>query len=187
MHIKMWMWDSAKVSTTGSVEFLKALVAMEPRIKRLGRQLGRSMRKAGERRSARRRASPKAEQIGARIDAKTADNVPVELRVAVRYYAPVHYGVLAENTDDAFNDLDEAGVRLGSSISEAVLACVPSVKFDEPFDRHEEIADAVPRELAPMMDRPGFEILDARVVDISVSGPRRSREIERWESEGGGT
>jgi regulator of protease activity HflC (stomatin/prohibitin superfamily) len=141
-------------------------------------RLGRYFRAAAERFGAKRRVNLRPQQTGGKVDARTADSVSVELEIAVRYCVPVHYAVLPENAGDAFRELNAAGDRTSGSISEAVHACVAKMRFTDLQERSDEIAHAVQRELAPLMDRFGYELLDAFVVGIRLSDPLWSPEVD---------
>jgi hypothetical protein len=138
----------------------------------VARWFARSLRGAQRRFGVRRRANLPLQTMEARIDTSTADLVAVEVAIAVRYHAPLHYAVLPQSAEHAFGELEEARTRFSASMSGTVRTCVPGIPFEELFERREQIADAVEHELSPVMNRVGYELLDAAVAGIRVTDPR---------------
>jgi len=106
------------------------------------------------------RLNLRVQQLDVRIETKTADDVFVQMVVAVQYF------VLPEKVYDAFYKLDDATRQITSFVFDVVRARVPKIKLDDVFERKDEIADSVMNELAQVMDGFGYGILKALVTDI---------------------
>lgn len=106
------------------------------------------------------RVNLRVQQLDVRIETKTADNVFVQMVVAVQYF------VLPEKVYDAFYKLDDATRQITSFVFDVVRARVPTIKLDDLFEKKDEIADSVKTELAQVMDGFGYGILKALVTDI---------------------
>jgi regulator of protease activity HflC (stomatin/prohibitin superfamily) len=147
-------------------------------------------------------------RISEQFATTTADQVRVELTVAVRYRAPFHYAVVPEPARD-FSDARAAEVRFRSSIGAAVRARVASLSFEELHGKRAGVASAVRHELGPVMRGIGYQLLHARITDSfrseatascesdgkGATPAARARagaasgdagELSRWQSEGGG-
>jgi regulator of protease activity HflC (stomatin/prohibitin superfamily) len=106
------------------------------------------------------RINLRVQQLDVRIETKTADNVFVQMVVAVQYY------VLPEKVYDAFYKLDDANRQITSFVFDVVRARVPTIGLDDLFEKKDEIADIVKSELAMVMEGFGYGILKALVTDI---------------------
>jgi len=100
------------------------------------------------------------QQLDVKVETKTSDNVFVHVLVSVQYH------VLADKVYEAYYKLDDPERQITSFVFDVVRASVPTIKLDDVFEKKDEIADAVKRELAEVMDDFGYGIVKALVTDI---------------------
>lgn len=106
------------------------------------------------------RASLKIQQLDVLVETKTKDNVFVKLKVSVQYL------VLKDAIFDAFYKLENPTEQITSYVFDTVRAEVPKMKLDEVFERKDDIAVAIRRELREAMNEYGYDIIKALVTDI---------------------
>ena len=106
------------------------------------------------------RLSLRVQQLDVRVESKTADNVFVNVVVAVQYH------VLREHIYEAFYKLADPHSQITSFVFDVVRAKVPQIKLDDVFEKKDEIADAVKDELAAVMKNFGYGIVKSLVTDI---------------------
>jgi regulator of protease activity HflC (stomatin/prohibitin superfamily) len=106
------------------------------------------------------RVSLKVQQLDVNVETKTRDNVFVKLRVSVQYY------ILPEKIYDAFYRLENSNEQITAYIFDTVRAEVPKMKLDDVFERKDDIALAIRRELEESMNEYGYGIVKALVTDI---------------------
>jgi len=106
------------------------------------------------------RVNLRVKQLDVKVETKTKDNVFVNIIVAVQYY------VLEEKVYEAFYKLDNAEGQITSFIFDVVRAQVPAMNLDDVFEKKDEVAIAVKRELSEMMDDFGYGIIKALVTDV---------------------
>ncbi|MEM6700378.1 MAG: SPFH domain-containing protein [Bacteroidota bacterium] len=106
------------------------------------------------------RLSLKIQQLDVRVETKTKDNVFVRMNVSVQYR------VLADSIYDAFYKLDNPTEQITSYVFDVVRAEVPKLKLDDVFERKDDIAIAIRRELEEAMTDYGYGIVKALVTDI---------------------
>jgi regulator of protease activity HflC (stomatin/prohibitin superfamily) len=106
------------------------------------------------------RVSLKVQQLDVNVETKTRDNVFVKLRVSVQYY------ILPEKIYDAFYRLENSHEQITAYVFETVRAEVPKMKLDDVFERKDDIALAIRRELEESMNEYGYGIVKALVTDI---------------------
>lgn len=106
------------------------------------------------------RLSLRIQQLDVRIETKTKDNVFVFVVVSVQYY------VLPEKVVDAFYKLQNAQEQITAFVFDTVRARVPSMILDDLFEKKDDIASAVKKELDQVMDDFGYAIVKALVTDI---------------------
>ncbi len=106
------------------------------------------------------RVSLKIQQLDVLVETKTKDNVFVKLKVSVQYL------VLKEAIFDAFYKLENPTEQITSYVFDTVRAEVPKMKLDEVFERKDDIAVAIRRELREAMNEYGYDIIKALVTDI---------------------
>jgi regulator of protease activity HflC (stomatin/prohibitin superfamily) len=106
------------------------------------------------------RMSLKILQLDVIVETKTKDDVFVKLKVSVQYK------VLTEKVYDAFYKLDYPQDQITSYVFDVVRAEVPKMKLDDVFEKKDDIANAVKRELNDAMINYGYDIIKALVTDI---------------------
>ena len=106
------------------------------------------------------RMSLKILQLDVIVETKTKDDVFVKLKVSVQYK------VLADKVYDAFYKLDYPQDQITSYVFDVVRSEVPKMKLDDVFEKKDDIANAVKRELNDAMINYGYDIIKALVTDI---------------------
>jgi regulator of protease activity HflC (stomatin/prohibitin superfamily) len=106
------------------------------------------------------RVSLKIQQLDVIVETKTKDNVFVKLKVSVQFR------VLPDAVFDAFYKLENPHEQITAYVFDTVRAEVPKMKLDEVFERKDDIAVAIRRELEEAMNEYGFGIVKALVTDI---------------------
>lgn len=106
------------------------------------------------------RISLKIQQLDVMVETKTKDSVFVKLRVSVQYR------ILPDAVYDAFYKLENSHEQITAYIFDVVRAEVPKMKLDDVFERKDDVADAIMRELAEAMNDYGYAIVKALVTDI---------------------
>lgn len=106
------------------------------------------------------RMSLRVMQLDVLVETKTLDNVFVKLKVSVQYY------ILVDKIYEAFYKLSNAHDQITSYVFDTVRAEVPKMKLDDVFERKDDIAIAIRRELEQAMLDYGYGIVKALVTDI---------------------
>jgi len=106
------------------------------------------------------RLNLKIQQLDVQIETKTKDNVFVNVMVSVQYF------VLPDRVYQAFYSLNNARSQITSFVFDVVRAEVPRITLDNVFERKDDIAVAVKKELTDVMDDFGYGIVKALVTDI---------------------
>lgn len=104
--------------------------------------------------------SLRIQQLDVRVETKTQDNVFVFVVVSVQYY------VLPTKVVDAFYRLQNPQAQITSFVFDTVRARVPTIILDDLFEKKDDIAMAVKKELDQVMDDFGYGIVKALVTDI---------------------
>ena len=106
------------------------------------------------------RVNLKIQQLDVIIQTKTKDNVFVKLKVSVQFM------VVKETVYDAFYKLEFPHDQITSYVFDVVRAEVPKLILDDVFERKDNIAIAVKRELNEAMTTYGYTIINTLVTDI---------------------
>lgn len=106
------------------------------------------------------RINLKVQQLDVLVETKTKDNVFVKLKISVQFQ------VIRTNIYDAFYKLESPGDQITSYVFDVVRAEVPKMKLDDVFERKDDIAIAVNRELNQSMEDYGYDIIKTLVTDI---------------------
>jgi regulator of protease activity HflC (stomatin/prohibitin superfamily) len=101
------------------------------------------------------------QQLDVVVETKTKDNVFIEIKVSVQYK------VMPEAIFSAFYKLDNATDQITAYVFDTVRAEVPKMKLDDVFEKKDDIAIALRRELEEAMQEYGFTIIKALVTDIN--------------------
>ena len=100
------------------------------------------------------------QQLDVIIETKTHDNVFVKLKVSVQFT------VIKDNVYDAFYKLEFPHDQITAYVFDVVRAEVPKLKLDDVFERKDDIAIAVKRELNEAMTTYGYDIINTLITDI---------------------
>jgi regulator of protease activity HflC (stomatin/prohibitin superfamily) len=106
------------------------------------------------------RMNLKIQQLDVIIETKTKDNVFVKMKVSVQFK------VIQDKVYDAFYRLEYAHDQITAYVFDVVRAEVPKLKLDDVFERKDDIAIAVKRELNEAMTTYGYDIINTLVTDI---------------------
>ena len=106
------------------------------------------------------RINLKVQQLDVLVETKTKDNVFVKLKISVQVQ------VRKDNVYDAFYKLESPHDQITAYVFDVVRAEVPKMKLDDVFERKDDIAIAVNRELNEAMQSYGYDIIKTLVTDI---------------------
>jgi len=106
------------------------------------------------------RVSLKIQQLDVIVETKTKDDVFVQLKISVQFQ------VLQKKVYDAFYKLQNPHDQITAYIFDTVRAEVPKMKLDDVFEKKDDIAQAIQRELKESMLDYGYDIVKALVTDI---------------------
>lgn len=106
------------------------------------------------------RMNLRIQQLDVIIETKTKDNVFVKLKVSVQFR------VIQEKVYEAFYKLEYAHDQITSYVFDVVRAEVPKLRLDDVFERKDDIAIAVKRELNEAMTTYGYDIINTLITDI---------------------
>lgn len=106
------------------------------------------------------RINLKIQQLDVIIETKTKDNVFVKLKVSVQFK------VIQEKVYEAFYKLEYPHDQITAYVFDVVRAEVPKLILDDVFERKDDIAIAVKRELNEAMTTYGYDIINTLVTDI---------------------
>ncbi len=103
----------------------------------------------------------KVNQLTITVETKTKDNVFVQIPVVVQLR------VNPDKVNDAFYKLVDDEKQIGAYVFDAVRAQVPTMVLDDVFEKKNDIATNVKKELDAVVDEYGYIIVGALVTDIS--------------------
>ena len=106
------------------------------------------------------RISLKILQLDVIVETKTKGDVFVKLKVSVQYK------VIEDKVYDAFYKLESPQDQITSYVFDVIRAEVPKMKLDDVFEKKDDVANAVKRELNDAMKNYGYDIIKALVTDI---------------------
>ena len=106
------------------------------------------------------RVNLRIQQLDVVIETKTKDNVFIKMKVSVQFK------VIQEKVYEAFYKLEYPHDQITSYVFDVVRAEVPKLKLDDVFERKDDIAVAVKRELNEAMTTYGYTIINTLVTDI---------------------
>lgn len=106
------------------------------------------------------RVNLKIQQLDVIVETKTKDDVFVLLKISVQFQ------ILKEKVYDAFYKLQNPHEQITAFIFDTVRAEVPKMKLDDVFEKKDDIALAIQRELKEAMSNYGYDIVKALVTDI---------------------
>lgn len=114
------------------------------------------------------RINLKVQQLDVLVETKTKDDVFVKLKISVQFQ------VIKTNVYDAFYKLENPNDQITSYVFDVVRAEVPKMKLDDVFERKDDIAIAVKRELNQAMSDYGYDIIKTLVTDIDPDAQVKS-------------
>ncbi|MDV7186557.1 SPFH domain-containing protein [Lutibacter sp. TH_r2] len=106
------------------------------------------------------RVSLRVQQLDVIVETKTKDDVFVHLKISVQFL------IQKGHVYDAFYKLQNPHEQITSFIFDVVRAEVPKMILDDVFEKKEEIAIAIKRDLKEAMLEYGYDIIKALVTDI---------------------
>ena len=106
------------------------------------------------------RISLKIQQLDVIVETKTKDDVFVHLKISVQFL------IRKDHVYDAFYKLQNPQEQITAFIFDVVRAEVPKMVLDDVFEKKEEIALAIQRDLKQAMLDYGYDIIKALVTDI---------------------
>ena len=106
------------------------------------------------------RVSLRVQQLDVIVETKTKDDVFVHLKISVQFL------IRQDHVYDAFYKLQNPHEQITAFIFDVVRAEVPKMILDDVFEKKEEIALAIKRDLKEAMLNYGYDIIKALVTDI---------------------
>lgn len=106
------------------------------------------------------RVNLRIQQLDVLVETKTKDDVFVKIKVSVQFV------ILMEKIYEAFYKLENPHDQITSYVFDVVRAEVPKLKLDYVFEKKDDIANAIKRELQEAMNTYGYDIIKALVTDI---------------------
>ncbi len=106
------------------------------------------------------RVSLRIQQLDVIVETKTKDDVFVHLKISVQFL------IQKDHVYDAFYKLQNPHEQITAFIFDVVRAEVPKMILDDVFEKKEEIALAIQRDLKQAMLDYGYDIIKALVTDI---------------------
>jgi regulator of protease activity HflC (stomatin/prohibitin superfamily) len=106
------------------------------------------------------RVSLRVQQLDVIVETKTRDDVFVHLKISVQFL------IRQGHVYDAFYKLQNPHEQITAFIFDVVRAEVPKMILDDVFEKKEEIALAIQRDLKEAMLDYGYDIIKALVTDI---------------------
>lgn len=106
------------------------------------------------------RINLKIQQLDVIVETKTKDDVFVRLKISVQFE------VVKLKVYDAFYKLENPSAQITSYVFDVVRAEVPKMKLDDVFERKDDIAIAVKKELNQAMTDYGYDMIKTLVTDI---------------------
>lgn len=136
------------------------------------------------------RINLKIQQLDVIIETKTKDNVFVKMKVSVQFK------VIQDKVYEAFYKLEYPHDQITSYVFDVVRAEVPKLKLDDVFERKDDIAIAVKRELNEAMTLYGYDIINTLITDIDpdiqvknamnrINAADREKTAAEYEAEAG--
>lgn len=106
------------------------------------------------------RVNLRIQQLDVLVETKTKDDVFVKIKVSVQFV------ILRDKIYEAFYKLENPHDQITSYVFDVVRAEVPKLKLDYVFEKKDDIAIAIKRELQEAMNTYGYDIIKALVTDI---------------------
>lgn len=104
------------------------------------------------------------QQLDVKVGTKTKDNVFVDIVASVQYRVEEN----PQKIYDSFYKLENVVAQVNSYVFDVIRAEIPKMKLDEVFEKKDEIARAIKKELSAAIEEFGYEIVKTLVTDIDV-------------------
>ena len=111
-----------------------------------------------------KRESLRIQELIEEVDSKTKDNVFVSINISAQYKIPNDEEMIYK----AYYELQNPREQISSYLFDVVRAEIPKMTLDEVFEKKDDIAKAVKKELSETIQSFGYEIVKALVTDIKV-------------------
>lgn len=106
------------------------------------------------------RVSLKVQQLDVQVETKTKDDVFVKVQISVQFI------IKPDAVYDAFYKLENPYEQINAYVFDVVRAEIPKLKLDFVFERKDDIAVAIKRELMDAMQGYGYGIVKTLVTDL---------------------
>lgn len=106
------------------------------------------------------RVSLKIQQLDVQVETKTKDDVFVKVQISVQFV------IKPDAVYDAFYKLENPYEQINAYVFDVVRAEIPKLKLDYVFERKDDIAVAIKRELSEAMQGYGYGIVKTLVTDL---------------------
>lgn len=106
------------------------------------------------------RVSLKIQQLDVQVETKTKDDVFVKVQISVQFV------IQPDAVYDAFYKLENPYEQINAYVFDVVRAEIPKLKLDFVFERKDDIAVAIKRELSEAMQGYGYGIVKTLVTDL---------------------
>lgn len=134
------------------------------------------------------RVSLKIQQLDVLIETKTKDDVFVKIKVSVQF------NIIKAKIYEAFYELENPHNQITSYVFDTIRAEVPKMKLDDVFEKKNNLAIAIKRDLTEAMDTYGYNIVKALVTDIDpdaavkhamnrINASEREKVVAEYEAE----
>lgn len=105
--------------------------------------------------------STRIRQLNVRCETKTLDNVFVDMVIGVQFH------VTDNRAKDAFYKMSNPEGQINSYVYDVVRSSVPKMELDQVFINKNIVADDIKNQLTAEMDKFGYTIYKALVIDVS--------------------
>lgn len=106
--------------------------------------------------------SLRIDELGVNVETITKDKVSVHIKVAVQYYVKDN----DESVQNSVYELSDFAQQIQSYVFNEIRAEVPKKLLDEVYENKEDIEKAVKSQLSDSLEKYGYVIQNALVVDI---------------------
>lgn len=107
------------------------------------------------------KASLRVQELKVDCEAKTKDNVFVQVAASVQYQ------VIREKVYESFYILQNPHAQMKAYVFDVIRSTLPTMELDEAFESKEEVSMALKTHLAEVMETYGYKILQALVTDLT--------------------
>ena len=108
--------------------------------------------------------SLRIQQLDVNVSTKTKDNVFIDIVVSAQYKIRDDNNMIYKS----YYELEDVRGQINSYLFDVVRAEVPKMELDEVFEKKDEIAKAIKKELGEAIGDFGYDIIKTLVTDINV-------------------